>query len=55
MLTCECDFIVAVVVNFDFEVNIVIPNCLRWLSLREPIIHHIIVEDRDLLVLEELE
>ena len=52
---CQRALIVPIVSDFDLEVYIVVPHCLRRLAVREFVIHHVIVEQWNLLVLEELE
>lgn len=54
-LTCKHHFVVSVVAYLDFEVDIVIPYSLGGLAIRELVLHHIIVEQRDFLVFEKLE
>ena len=54
-LTCEHHLVVAVVAHPDFEVDVVIPNCLGRLPVGEFVLHHVVVEQRNFLVFEELE
>ena len=55
LLTSEDHLIISIVTYLYLEVNIIIPHCLRRLAIWELVLHHIIVEKRYLLVLEELE
>ena len=55
VLTRKSDLIISIIVYLDLKVNIVVPHGLGWLSIWELILQHVIIKQRNLLILEELE